>query len=262
MDLQTAIGLRPGELVAFVGAGGKSTAAWRLLCTLASSGERAVFATTTHIFQPRSAPLILASNPNPTDIARALTESPTLFLAAARGERGDPEHAARSSYPARSVKLVGLEPEVLSGLAQRLPGVTWLVEADGAKGRLLKAPAEHEPVIPGEATRVVIVACLDVIGKPLDDRAVHRPEIAARLLRVSPGATLTPDLLASLINHPSGGLKGIPQHAEAVALLTQWDKRPSSRAGMVARQLLSGHRVHRVALANLRASDPVLEVWG
>ena len=53
---------------------------------------------------------------------------------------------------------MGLEPEVLGDLARRLPEITWLVEADGAKGRLLKAPEEYEPVIPDETDRVIVVA--------------------------------------------------------------------------------------------------------
>ncbi|MFQ6100728.1 MAG: selenium cofactor biosynthesis protein YqeC [Anaerolineae bacterium] len=261
MDLQAALGLKPCELVALVGAGGKTTAAWRLLHLLIASGERTVFATTTHIFQPKNVPLILTPNPDPTEIVRGLAESPALVLAAARGERGDPGRAARSPYSAYPVKLVGLEPGMLSDLVRRLPGVTWLVEADGAKGRLLKAPAEHEPAIPAGADRVVIVAGLEAIDKPLDECTVHRPEIAVRLLHVPLGTVLTPNLFVNLIAHTSGGLKGIPSHAEAVALLTQRDGRPHTCADTVARQLLSHRRISRVVLVNLRAPDPVLEVW-
>jgi molybdenum cofactor cytidylyltransferase len=261
MDLQVAIGLRPGELVAFVGAGGKTTAAWRLLRALGSAGERAVFTATTRIFRPKDGSLMLAPNPSPADVARALDEPPILFLAAAQGEEGDPDHAARSPYPAQPIKLVGLAPEVLDGLVRQLPGVTWLVEADGAKGRLLKAPAEHEPVIPGGANRVVVVACLDAIGRPLDDDTVHRPEIAARLLGVPQGALVSPELVAGLIGHPAGGLKGIPELAEVVVLLTEWSGRSRDDAGVISRHLLSGRRIGGVVLADLSTSGLVVGAW-
>ena len=178
------------------------------------------------------------------------------MLAAGRGESGDPARAARSPYPADPVKLVGLEPQVLDDLAHRLPEVTWLVEADGAKGRLLKAPAEYEPVIPARADRVIVVAGLGAIGKPLDERTVHRSEIAARLLGVSLGTTVTPDLFVNLIGHPSGGLKGIPAGAEAVVLLAQWNDRSTTHVDTVARQLLSNRRITRVVSANL-SNDPL-----
>ena len=112
MGLKTALGLRPCELVALVGAGGKTTVAWRLLYLHVASGERTIFATTTHIFQPRDVPLILTPNSDPTEIIRGLTESLTLMLAAAQGERGDPERAARSPYSAYPIKLMGLKPGV------------------------------------------------------------------------------------------------------------------------------------------------------
>ena len=248
-------------MVAFVGAGGKTTAAWRLLQLLAASGERAVFATTTHIFQPMDLPLILNPNPDPEEIIRVLAESKVLALAAARGETGDPKHAARSPYSADPVKLVGLEPEVLNDLARRLPEITWLVEADGAKGRLLKAPAEHEPVIPSEADRVVVVAGLEAIDEPLDKRGVHRPEIAARLLGVPVGTVVTADMFANLVSHTSGGIKGIPPRAEVVVLLTKRRDRSYVHADGIAQQLLSGQRIHRVVSINLCAPVPALEVW-
>jgi len=255
LGLRAAIGLRSGELIALVGAGGKTTAAWRLLRSLVDSGERAVFTTTTRIFQPKGMALILDPNPDPEEITHKLTKSQALVLAAGRGESGDPACAARSPYPADPVKLVGLEPGVLDDLARRLPEVTWLVEADGAKGRLLKAPAEYEPVVPSRAGRVIVVAGLDAIGRPLDERTVHRAEIAARLLGVQLGTIVTPDLFVNLIGHPSGGLKGIPDGAEVVVLLVQWDERSHVHADTVARQLLSERSISRVVLANL-SNDP------
>jgi len=251
LGLRAALGLRSGELIALVGAGGKTTAAWWLLRSLVDSGEQAVFTTTTRIFQPKEVALILDPNPDPEEIAHKLQKSQALVLAAGRGESGDPARAARSPYPADHVKLVGLEPEVLDDLACRLPEVTWLVEADGAKGKLLKAPAEYEPVIPARAGRVIVVAGLDAIGKPLDERTVHRSEIAVRLLGVSLGAAVTPDLFAGLVGHPSGGLKGIPDGAEVVVLLVQWNGCPTIYANTIARQLLSNRRITRVVSANL-----------
>ena len=255
MNLRTALGVKPGELVALVGAGGKTTTAWRLMNLLVGSGERVIFTTTTRIFRPRNASLLLTPNPTPAEIAQRLAESPALVLAAAPGEMGDPAQAAHSPYPADPIKLVGLDVKVVNDLARKLPDVTWLVEADGAKGQLLKAPAEYEPVIPSRSDRITVVAGLDAIGEPLNERTVHRPKIAAHLLGVSPGATVTPALFAKLIGHPVGGLKGIPTQAKIAILLTQWNDRPATHADAVARQLLSNRRIERVAWVNLSISN-------
>lgn len=261
MGLAAALGVTAGEVVALVGAGGKTTTAWRLVEELSAGGQWVVFTTTTRIFRPREARLLLAVRPDPTEVARRLAEEPALVLAAACGERGDPIHAARCPYPADPVKLVGLEPEVVGDLACALPGVTWLVEADGAKGRLLKAPAEHEPVVPAATDRVIVVAGLGALGAPLDERTVHRPELAARLLGVPLGTRLTPALIARLVAHPAGGLKGLPARAEVVALLTRWDDPPcDEEAAEVARLLLAEQRIASVVCVDLHAADPVLEV--
>ena len=50
-----------------------------------------------------------------------------------------------------------------------------LVEADGAKGRPLKYPAAHEPVIPPCSGCTVVVAGLDALGRTIAE-AVFRSE--------------------------------------------------------------------------------------
>ena len=262
MDLTAALQLRSCELIAFVGAGGKTTAAWLLLRQIVASGERAVFATTTHIFEPQKAPLLLDTNPDPADLVRRLIEVPALVLAAKRGETDNSGRAASSPYPARSTKLVGLTPQTLTELARRLPGVTWIVEADGARGRQLKAPAEHEPAIPAGTDRVVIVAGLGALNKPLNESTVHRPELAAKLLSLPVGTMITATMLARLLDNPAGGLKNIPPHAAPVVLLVQRGTSAHPQAEKIANRLLLGGHIHRVVLANLRAPVPVLGVWG
>ena len=54
--------------------------------------------------------------------------------------------------------------EKLMELAGKIPV---LIEADGAKRRPLKVPAEHEPVIPEMTTHVLSVYGLDSIGKKI-----------------------------------------------------------------------------------------------
>jgi probable selenium-dependent hydroxylase accessory protein YqeC len=47
-----ALGISAGACIAVVGAGGKTTLCWRLVQELASLGQRAIFTTTTKIWQP------------------------------------------------------------------------------------------------------------------------------------------------------------------------------------------------------------------
>lgn len=253
--LAGALGLNPGELVALVGAGGKTTAAWRVMRELVGKGERAAFTTTTRIFKPRDGdvPLILDPEPNATQVDQVLDSGGYAMLAAGLGGSGDAEQAAQSPYPAESTKLVGLEARVVNRLAGQTPEVTWLTEADGARGRALKAPAEYEPVVPSRADRVIVVAGLDAVGRPLDETVVHRPEIVSRLLGVEQGTLITPATVAELMRHPLGGVKGIPAAAETVVLLTIWRGGLSAVGEMIARELEGEEHISRVVQADLRS---------
>lgn len=259
MKLEEALGIQPGELVAFVGGRGRVRAAWKTLRLLVSAGSPVVLTTTTEILLPKGAPLILSPRPEPAAIASALADSPALVLAAGRVGHTDPRLVAQSPYPAEPVRLQGIQPELLGELARRLPGVTWVVEADTEQEQPLRAPGE--PRIPPAANRVVVLAGLAALGRPLEDSVPQSASAAAQLLHVPPATSLTPDLFASLVGHASGGLKGVPARAEAVVLLTQQDTPPHPQAADVARLLLLGRRIRRVVLADLHRTDPVLEVW-
>ena len=91
------------------------------------------------------------------------------FLARCRLEEIDLDFAASAPYPVRPNKLAGLPAEWVDALAEDLPDVTFLIESDGARHRLLKAPADHEPVVPTATTLLVPTADLAVVRKPLTD---------------------------------------------------------------------------------------------
>lgn len=122
----------------------------------------------------------------------------------------------------------------------RQKNIPLLIEADGSRQKPLKAPAEHEPPIPGFAETVVHVSGLSALGKPLHEEYVHRAEIFSQLTGLAPGETITPQAILEILVHPRGGLKNIPQHAKRIALLNQADTPElQSTGGGMARELLN-----------------------
>lgn len=163
--------------------------------------------------------------------------------------------------PREDERTSGLPEPLLERLRRladlhRLP---MLVEADGSRRRPLKAPAAHEPVIPGWASTVVVVASLSALGQPLNDTWVHRPELFAPLAGLALDSPVTPDGLARVLAHPQGGLKGIPQQARRIALLNQADTPElQAAAHRLARSLLQDYA--GVVVASLPApGSPVGE---
>ena len=239
-----AFGLTYGEVIALVGAGGKTTLMFRLAKELAREGGLAVTGTTTKILapSPEESEILLL------DMEEALLEK----VAQSRGRHRVITVARRSLD---SGKLEGITPALVDRLAQLdgLSGV--IVEADGSARRSLKAPNGTEPVIPESTTLVIAVAGMDSLGCPLDDQHVFRAAIAADLLGLPLGARVGPKEVAGLVTHPQGIAKGTPAGARVVPFLNQVDLEGDlGPARATARSILAaGHpQIQRVVVGEAR----------
>lgn len=239
--LSELLPLKSGMVVALVGAGGKTTTMFRLAAEQTALGWRVVTTTTTHIFPPvagQAGALVLA-----TDHA-TLLETATTTLA-------KHPHITVATAPTPEGKLRGIPPEWVADL-QALPGVSFvLVEADGAKGRMLKAPAAHEPALPASAHLVLLLASAEALGQPLSDALAHRPERVAAITGLKAGEVLTPQALARLATHHEGLLKGVPRGVPAILMLTHVDKARPESAEEAARHALASGRLAGVLLCSL-----------
>lgn len=250
-DVLDALGMQPHDCVAVVGAGGKTALCWRIVQALAGRGERAVFTTTTKIWQPAEGAFdARCLLPRPVEIDWAEGDWRTICLASAID--GEPSRAPVSGaiMPTVQTKWIGFAPAEICAL-RALPvmrDVALVIEADGARGRLLKAPAEYEPAIPPCANVVCVVASLDVIGRPLDERSVHRAEHVARIAGVPVGSAITAATLVDVLCHPEGGLKRMPANARRVAVLAQYGVPQIDIAPLLAQLRERGY--HRAVVSN------------
>lgn len=228
--------ISPGECVAVVGAGGKTTLCWMLVQALAQRGERAIFTTTTRIRQPAPGAFdaLLLGDINATTQELTKTSWRTACIAAGIDGERDDTPLPNSTMPVVHTKLTGYTATEISTLHTSITNlqspISLVIEADGARGLLLKAPAEYEPVIPACATTVCVVANLDALGQPLDERVAHRPERIATLTGTKLGDLITPEMIVTLLSHPQGGCKGIPPGAYSIAVLTHRSARPVQSA--------------------------------
>lgn len=229
MEINFSAALRlsgqPSLVVAFVGAGGKTSAMFALACQYGS----AFVTTTTHLGDWQSSladrHFVVEDESDVVSLRQNLHSGVILV-------RGADTHDGR---------LAGIDSKSLNALhdlalARQLP---LLIEADGARQLPLKAPAEHEPAVPAFADVVVVVAGLSALGQPLTSDWVHRPERFAALAALKPGQAMTPLAVACVLAHPQGGLKAIPPPARRVCLLTQAkSSEQQAAAGWIAKQLL------------------------
>jgi len=221
------------QSIAVVGAGGKTTLCWRLVQAAVARGQRVIFTTTTKIWQP--APQAFDVMLLAPDLAQALVQLQGRddWRSACVVSGADPATAeigllpetrfldAVAHMPVLPHKMLGYAPDAICAALAHLPfNCQLVIEADGARGALFKAPAAHEPMIPACVTAVVVVANRDVIGQPLVGPMVHRPEIVARLAGLALGEVMTSQAFMTVLTHAQGGLKGVPPNAARVLVLT------------------------------------------
>jgi probable selenium-dependent hydroxylase accessory protein YqeC len=78
-------------------------------------------------------------------------------------------------------------------------------------------------VVPSCSTALVAVAGLDVLGQPLNEEWVFRPELAAPLMGLAMGDTIGAAALTGLIVHPEGLFTGAPKDARCFLFLNKAD---------------------------------------
>jgi probable selenium-dependent hydroxylase accessory protein YqeC len=255
VSLREGLMLEGGGVVSLVGGGGKTSLMFKLARELSMAGDTVLTTTTTKIFEPsrdQAACVILSGSvPDILDRADELLDE-HLHLTAAVGKL--PE----------SGKLCGFQPEIIgelwnAGLFQWI-----IVEADGAAGKPLKAPADHEPVIPACTTRLVGMLGLNGVGQPLTERLVFRHEHFARLTGLRLGSNVSDSAIADVLVRDDGLFKGFCPEVTRIAFFNQADVRANFSAGQRIGRILSKRKntgLNRVIIGQILFDPPVLEVY-
>ena len=219
-----SIGLTPGQIVATVGGGGKTSILNAIARECREAGwSPVILTTTTHIFapQPENKGNLLLGNSD--SLKRTLFE---------RSNRDWPDQLtlARTRVGMAPVpgnpdkmrmKLRGFEVGEISNF--RIAGGVVLVEADGSRGLPIKAPGPDEPVLPPETNLVIGVVGLDSMGKPIDKFHVFRPERLVEVTGLSLGDPVDAETIGRLAAHPEGLFRRSPQSARRIVFLNKSD---------------------------------------
>lgn len=246
MRISEALGLKGHEIISFIGGGGKTSLMFRLAEEIPFQ-YNVIITTTTKIFlpPPEKFPLVLLGREEQTE--KELTGYLRSGLRPVVG-----------SGLLENNKLNGISPEQ-AGLLQRYADYL-LVEADGSRGLPLKGHLNNEPVIPGTTTLLVVVVGADILGKTLDSRYVHRPEIVARLTGREISSIIDAELIAELIAHPEGLLREYPSKARVVLFINKVDLMPELDEGYRLDRLMLGKKIEKVILGSAIGEEPVLVV--
>lgn len=221
-SLSRALGADRGQLVSLVGGGGKTSALITIVHEAAAEGWTALASTTTRMGSRVEAlmPVVFLETEGWREVLRRhVSERGSVFLAASRGDDG---------------KLLGVDGNLLESV-RNLADIV-VVEADGAKQKPLKVPADHEPVMPAGTDIVSPVAGLDALGRAISDEFIHR----AGLIPVPVVTdTVSHELIADIITCNWGGRKAVPRSASVRPMLNKTDLSSSAEGSRVAEIILS-----------------------
>jgi probable selenium-dependent hydroxylase accessory protein YqeC len=154
-----------------------------------------------------------------------------------------------------SGKVEGISPSLADDVYHDSEVHYLVVEADGSAGHPVKAPAEHEPVIPSSVTMVVAMMGLEAMGARLDEATAFRVEQVKNVTGLHTGDIFTPGALAKVFLHPAGLFKGTPEDARRIVFLNKADLIRDERNALELADILLAdplRKVGRVILGSLR----------
>lgn len=190
MRLSKILGIKKHSLVSIVGSGGKTTFMYTLGKELRRD-NRVLLSTTTKIFCPKS------------------EEADFLVI-------GKEKFKNIINQKSKGIYVYGgskIENEKLTAISQKeiedaVKSFDYIIlEADGSKCKPLKGWNNNEPVIYDETEITLGVMSLEVIGKKIDDRIIHRIEEFTKLIKGLEGDTIITDHLIKVIFSQEGLFK-------------------------------------------------------
>lgn len=232
--------------IALVGAGGKKTTLYRLA---QSCPGRVGITTTVHL------------PPFPNTLAGAIIIAPSEQLLAQVVQAAYQRLIAFAHPAVNDSRVAGVTLAMLAEIQARVEFNVLLIKADGARQRLIKAPAEYEPVIPANTQTVLGLVSARAMGRKLDERIAHRVELIEACTGAQRGQVLQPIHIARLIASEQGLQRGI-SNADFVPIINQVDNQSYYQVAATAAKLALklSDRFDYVVLAAMRRAQPIVEV--
>lgn len=223
------INLSHKQVIAVVGAGGKTTTINHLAKELVSLGKRVVITTTTHMYLPTECGVLVEDQ----DEVLSVLGDKGLVVVGTPCEEGKITKVSESFF------------EWLRTISDYI-----LVEADGSKRLPIKVPDKHEPVLPVATDWVIVVAGLSCLNHPLK-ACCHRFKLAMELLNNEETSKVTPENVAKLLSKGYCSKMPIPYKI----LLNQCEREEANR--MMLEMLCTLNENH-IASENIVFSSFVL----
>ncbi|MDD2496642.1 MAG: selenium cofactor biosynthesis protein YqeC [Desulfitobacteriaceae bacterium] len=249
MLIHEALGLSTKEIITFVGAGGKTTTMFCLARELKDAGKKVIITTTTKIYLPKlcQAEKALISS-DERDLYLKTKKYSNFFNLLVLGK-----------WVNTQGKLLAVSAEFIEKI-RNLKVDYILLEGDGAAGKPLKAPANHEPVIPEVSTMVIPVVGIDALGKPLNDTFIHRSSLVSHLTGLPLGQAVDMNTIAKVFAHTNGYKKCLPANSRWIPLINKVEKGADMVVARSLAEKLLNAGASQVLIGALQSPNKIHEV--
>ncbi|WP_406243788.1 selenium cofactor biosynthesis protein YqeC [Tissierella carlieri] len=233
MIIYKALGLDidKAEMLSFVGGGGKTTTIFELAKEFISLNKKILISTTTKVFTPLKEEYNYLFLKDIDKDFNPLNATITIF-----GEE------------IKNGKLEGISSEKLEEIFARNIFDIILIEADGSKRKPIKAPGNHEPVIPTTSTKTIGVIGLDSLGKAIDEDTVHRPELLCQM--VGKNFIIDEEVIVKLVLDKNGLFKNASR--DKILLLNKANDEIKICKAKRIRRILKDKHFNNVAIADVK----------
>jgi probable selenium-dependent hydroxylase accessory protein YqeC len=239
-QLSNFLTIKPSQCVSIMGAGGKSTLMNRLADELIVRGCTVVLSSTTNYHRPQSLQseqiLLTGEVPEWPEKLEALARRWNRLLVL-HHELGD-------------AMVKGIDVAAVRTIHEHIPDAIVIVKTDGARKRWFKAPNHSEPVVPPWSQLCITVVNREILGQPLTEALVHRPQRVAELTGLHVGDPITPRAVGTVLTHPDTYAQKTPSGTRRVVYISH----VASQADLVCAEAIAAH-LDRAGLDAIIAGD-------
>ena len=221
------------EVLSFVGGGGKTTSIFLLGKELKKLNKRVLITTTTAMFSPNR-------------------EDYDYFLLKEVKNNFFPHKGTITIYGEniKNGKLIGSEVSKVDNIIKRDLFDFILIEADGSKGRSIKAPEVYEPVISKLTTKTIGIIGLEALGEKISEETVHRPEIFTKVIGKDLYNIINENDVVKLVLHKNGLFKDA--QGEKVLILNKAINQERINKGCKVKEMLLNTKLNKILVADIK----------
>ncbi|MDD3656983.1 MAG: selenium cofactor biosynthesis protein YqeC [Atribacterota bacterium] len=262
MLISEALKLKDKAFISLVGAGGKSSILQILTEELREKKKRIILTTTTKMFTDQLNLFLEEGQVIESFNAQVMEENIKSYF----------QQDKNGIIILLNQRLIENGREKFTGPKRSYLNYWWregladffIVEADGARGRPIKAPTYYEPVVPKMTTDLVGVIGIEAVGLRLGEENVFRSSIFSSLTGLKWGKKINTEVIVALINHPAGLFKNSPKFARRYLFLNKVNNREKdSIATEVAFQVMMNNqaRINAIIIGDtLQKDSSILKV--